>query len=85
MTPPVIEERTENFREALTSIARQARSLQENFNESNVQPIEQPMLEIGLHSDNLQLDFVWIITALSLVYYIIIYNNNNNNNNNNNI
>ena len=36
-------------------IARQARSLQENFNESNVQPIEQPMLEIGLHGDNLQL------------------------------
>ena len=55
VTPPVIEERTENFREALTNIARQARSLQENFNESNVQPIEQPMLEIGLHSDNLQL------------------------------
>ena len=55
VTPPVIEERTENFREALTNIARQARSLQETFNESNVQPIEQPMLEIGLHSDNLQL------------------------------
>jgi len=55
VSPPVIEERTKNFREALTNIARQARSLQENFNESNVQPIEQPVLEIGLHSDNLQL------------------------------
>ena len=55
VTPPVIEESTENFREALTNIACQATSLQENFNRSNVQPIEQPMLEIGLHSDNLQL------------------------------
>ena len=55
MTPPAREERKENFREALTNIARQARSLQENFNESNVQPFEQPILEIGLHSDNLQL------------------------------
>ena len=44
-----------NFREALTNIARQARSLQETFNESNVQPTEQPMLKIGLHNDNLQL------------------------------
>ena len=51
----VIEERREDFREALTDIALQARSLQENFNESNMQLIEQPILEIGSHSDNLQL------------------------------
>ena len=51
----VIEETREDFREALTDIGRQARPLQENFNQSNVQPIEQPILEIGSHSDNLQL------------------------------
>ena len=82
MTPPVIEERTENFREVLTNIARQARSLQENFNESNVQPIEQPMLGTGLHSDNLQLlnvgfclDYygVKLSTVYSLHYLISRY------------
>jgi len=37
--------RSEDFREALSNIARQARSLFQNFNDSNVQPIEQRMLE----------------------------------------
>ena len=40
-----MEERSEDFREALSNIARQARSLLQNFNDSNVQPIEQRMLE----------------------------------------
>jgi len=43
------------FREALTDIGRQAKSLQENFNESNVQPTEQPVRGTGSHSDNLLL------------------------------
>jgi len=51
----VIEERREDFRETLADIAREARSLLENYNESNVQPIKQPVLEIGSHGDNLQL------------------------------
>lgn len=41
----VMEERSEDFREALSNIARQARSLLQNFNDSNVQPIEQRMLD----------------------------------------
>ena len=40
----MIEETREDFREALTDIGRQARPLQENFNQSNVQPIEQPII-----------------------------------------
>ena len=43
------------FREALTDIGRQVISLQENFNESKVQPIEQPIRGTGSHSDNLLL------------------------------
>ena len=39
-----MEERSEDFREALSNIARQARSLLQNFNDGNVQPIEQRML-----------------------------------------
>ena len=39
-----MEERSEDFREALTNIARQARSLLENFSKSNVQPIEQRLV-----------------------------------------
>lgn len=39
-----MEERIEDFREALSNIARQARSLLQNFNDGNVQPIEQRML-----------------------------------------
>ena len=41
----VMEERSEDFREALSNIARQARSLLQNFSDSNVQPIEQRMLD----------------------------------------
>ena len=37
-------ESIEDFREALLNIARQARSLVDNFNDGNVQPIEQRML-----------------------------------------
>lgn len=40
-----MEERSEDFREALSNIARQARSLLQNFSDSNVQPIEQRMLD----------------------------------------
>ena len=43
------------FREALTDIGRQAKSLQENFNESNRQLIEQPIRGTGSHGDNLLL------------------------------
>lgn len=39
-----MEEKSDDFREALTNIARQARSLLENFNESNMQPIEQRLV-----------------------------------------
>ena len=39
-----MEERSEDFREALSNIARHARSLLQNFNDGNVQPIEQRML-----------------------------------------
>ena len=41
----VMEERSENFREVLSNIARQARSLLHNFSDTNVQPIEQQMLD----------------------------------------
>ena len=41
----VIEERSEDFREALSNIARQARSFLQNFSDNNVQPIEQRMLD----------------------------------------
>jgi len=63
----------------LTDIARQARSLQENFNESNVEPIEQPILETGSHSDNLQLLNVGfcldygVCLVYSLYYFISRY------------
>ena len=40
-----MEERSEDFQEALSNIAHQARSLLQNFNDSNVQPIEQRMLD----------------------------------------
>ena len=40
-----MEERSEDFREALSNIARQARSLLQNFSDTNVQPIEQRMLD----------------------------------------
>ena len=38
-------ERSEDFREVLSNIARQAGSLLQNFSDSNVQPIEQRMLD----------------------------------------
>ena len=41
----VMEERSEDFREALSNIARRARSLLQNFSDSNVQSIEQRMLD----------------------------------------
>ena len=42
----VMEERSEDFREALSNITRQVRSLLQNFSDdSNVQPIEQRMLD----------------------------------------
>ena len=37
----MMEERSEDIREALTNIAQQARSLLQNFDNSNVDPIEQ--------------------------------------------
>ena len=41
-----MEERSEDFREALSNITRQVRSLLQNFSDdSNVQPIEQRMLD----------------------------------------
>ena len=40
-----MEERSEDFREALSNIARHARSLLQNFSDSNVQPSEQRMLD----------------------------------------
>ena len=40
-----MKERSEDFREALSNIARQERSLLQNFSDSNVQPIEQRMLD----------------------------------------
>ena len=40
----VMEERSEDSREALSNIDRQARSLLQNVSDSNVQPIEQRML-----------------------------------------
>ena len=40
-----MEERSEDFREALSNIARQARSLLQNFNDGNVQRIEKRMLD----------------------------------------
>ena len=39
-----MEERSEDSREALSNIDRQARSLLQNVSDSNVQPIEQRML-----------------------------------------
>lgn len=42
-------ESSEDFREALLNIARQARSLVDNFNDGNVQPIEQRMLSQRHH------------------------------------
>ena len=42
-------ESSEDFREALLNIARQARSLVDNFNDGNVQPIEQRMLSQRRH------------------------------------
>lgn len=40
-----MEERSEDFREALSNITRQARSLLQNFNDGNVQRIEKRMLD----------------------------------------
>ena len=40
-----MEERSEDFREALSNITRQARSLLQNFNDGNVQRIERRMLD----------------------------------------
>ena len=40
-----MEERSEDFREALSNIARQARSLLQNFNDGDVQLIEKRMLD----------------------------------------
>ena len=40
-----MEERSEDFREELSNIARQARSLLQNFNDGNVQRIEKRMLD----------------------------------------
>ena len=40
-----MEERSEDFQEALSNISRQARSLMQNFSDSNVQLIEQQMLD----------------------------------------
>ena len=42
-------ESSEDFREALLNIARQARSLVDNFNDGDVQPIEQRMLSQRNH------------------------------------
>ena len=39
-----MEGRSEDYREALSNIACQARSLLQNFSDSNVQPTEQRML-----------------------------------------
>ena len=68
----MIEGRREDFREALADIARQARSLLENYNESNVQPIEQPVLEIGSHGDNLQLLNVSGLRRLLSLFIILL-------------
>ena len=40
-----MEERSEDFQEALSNIARQARSLLQNFNDGDVQLIEKRMLD----------------------------------------
>ena len=40
-----MKERTEDFREALSNIARQARSLLQNFHDDNVQRIVERMLD----------------------------------------
>ena len=41
----VIEERSKDFQEVLSNISRQARSLMQHFSDSNVQLIEQQMLD----------------------------------------
>ena len=40
-----MEERSEALREALSNVARQARSLMQNFNDGNVQRIEKRILD----------------------------------------
>ena len=40
-----MEERSEDFREALSNVARQASSLLQNVNDGNVQRIEKRMLD----------------------------------------
>ena len=42
-------ESSEDFRDALLNIARQARPLVDNFNDGDVQPIEQRMLSQRNH------------------------------------
>ena len=46
-------ESSEDFREAILNVARQARSLVDNFNDGNVQPIEQRMLSQRHHETGL--------------------------------
>ena len=40
----MMEERSDDIRDALTSIAQQAKSLLQNFDNSNVDPIEQRLV-----------------------------------------